>query len=87
MKVEIRSSFVKAAKKLPADQQQKVAEIIIQMEKAKTIRELTDCKKMTGFKTAYRFKLQNYRIGLFYAKGIIELTTVLHRKDIYQYFP
>ncbi len=40
MKVEIRSSFVKAAKKLPAALQQKVAEIIIQMEKAKTIREL-----------------------------------------------
>ncbi len=37
MKVEIRSSFVKAAKKLPAALQQKVAEIIIQMEKAKTM--------------------------------------------------
>ncbi len=87
MKVEIRASFVKSAKKLPGETQGKIAEIIEQLEAAKTIRDIVNCKKLTGYKTAYRIKLESYRIGFFYEKGVIELTTVLHRKEIYRYFP
>jgi mRNA interferase RelE/StbE len=57
------------------------------MKAAKIIREMGNCKKMTSYKTAYRIKIEDYRIGLFYEKGIIDLTTVMHRKDIYRYFP
>lgn len=87
MNVEIRSSFVKTAKKLPSAIQQKVAEVIEQIETAQNIREISNCKKMTGYKTAYRIKIEDYRLGLFYEKGTIELTTIMHRKDIYRYFP
>lgn len=87
MKIEIRSSFVKAVKKLPGDLQGKIAEIIEQIEGAKSVREISNCKKLTGYKNAYRIKLESYRIGFFLEKGVIELTTVLHRKDIYRYFP
>jgi mRNA interferase RelE/StbE len=87
MKVEIRSSFEKAAKKLPPNLQHKVADIILDIEKAKTIRELNNCKKMTGYKTAYRIRLEDYRIGFFYEKGIVDITTVMLRKDIYKDFP
>ena len=87
MKIDIRSSFVKSAKKLPADIQHKIAEVIGQIEHAKTVMEIENCKKLTGYKTAYRIKLGIYRIGFFVEKGVVELTTVLHRKDIYRYFP
>jgi mRNA interferase RelE/StbE len=87
MKVEIRSSFEKAVKKLPPRLQLEMAEIITKIENAETIREINNCKKMTGFKTAYRIKLENYRIGLFYERGNVELTTVMHRKEVYRYFP
>ncbi len=87
MKIEIRSSFTKASKKLPAQYQQKIAEIIEQIEDEKTIREISNCKKLTGYKTTYRIKLKIYRIGFFYEKEVVELTTVLHRKEIYRYFP
>jgi len=87
MRVEIRSSFVKSAKRLPPALKNKVADIIAEMETAKSIRELSNCKKMTGYKTAYRIKLEDYRIGFFYETGSIDLTTVMPRKDIYRYFP
>lgn len=87
MNIEIRSSFVKATKKLPANIKQKISDIIEKIEDAKTITEISNCKKLTGYKTAYRIKLETYRIGFFYEKGIIELTTVLQRKEIYRYFP
>lgn len=87
MKVEIRSSFVKSAKKLPSALKNKVSDIISEMQTATSIRELSNCKKMTGYKTAYGIKLEDYRIGFFYEKDIIDLTTVMPRKDIYRYFP
>ena len=87
MKIEIHSSFVKAARKLPADVQHKIEEIIIAMEVAKSTRDLQNCKKLKGHKSAYRIKLDTYRIGFFYEKGVVELTTILHRRDIYRYFP
>ena len=87
MKIEIRSSFVKAVRKLPADVQHKVADIIIEMEVARSTRDIQNCKKLKGYKSAYRIKLDTYRIGFFFEKGALELPTILHRRDIYRYFP
>jgi mRNA-degrading endonuclease RelE of RelBE toxin-antitoxin system len=42
---------------------------------------------LTGFKTAYRLRLGNYRIGFFFENETAELVRVLNRKDIYKYFP
>ena len=50
MKIEIHSSFVKAARKLPANFQHKVADIIIEMEVARSTRDLQNCKKLKGHK-------------------------------------
>ena len=49
----------------------------MRMEKVKTIREISNCKKNDRHKKLLiEIKLGDYRIGLFYEKGIIELTTV-----------
>ena len=44
-------------------------------------------RKITGFKNAYRIKLADYRIGFFFEKGIIEFARIMHRKEIYKFFP
>jgi mRNA-degrading endonuclease RelE of RelBE toxin-antitoxin system len=49
--------------------------------------ELSSCKKLSGFKTAYRIRLGNFRIGFFYEKNTVELVRVLDRKNMYKYFP
>lgn len=40
MKIEFRSAFTKAAKKLPANIQNEIGDIIKQIENAKNIREI-----------------------------------------------
>ena len=87
MKTEIRKSFVKDADKLPAPFQGRLAIIINSIEKSTAVSELKDCKKMTGHKTAYRIRMGQYRIGFYYENKIAELVRVLHRKEIYRYFP
>ena len=65
MKYEIRSSFVKSVNKLPLNTRPQIAAIIETIELAKSIKEITNCKKLTGHKTAYRIKFGVYRIGFF----------------------
>jgi mRNA interferase RelE/StbE len=57
------------------------------MEKTNLPTQLADCKKLTGYKTAYRIRMGQYRIGFYYEHKTIELVRILHRKEIYRYFP
>ena len=87
MNVEVRQSFVKDTFKLPIKVQHEIAAIIIAIEVAEKLSELKGCKKLTGYKTAYRIRIGNYRIGFFFENNTIELVRVLARKDMYRYFP
>ena len=87
MNFEIRKTFTKDADKLPANIQRQLAVIIINLQQAKQLTQIKDCKKIKGSKTAYRIRLSQYRIGFFFENDTIELVRVLGRKDIYKYFP
>ena len=87
MKIEIRKSFTKDADKLPAPFRRHLAEIIEAMEKTNLPAHLANCKKLTGHKTAYRIRMGQYRIGFYYEHETIELVRILHRKEIYRFFP
>lgn len=87
MNYEIRQSFVKDAVKLPKQIQKEIADLIERIESANKLSELPTCKKLKGFKTAYRIRIGNYRIGFFFEKGTIELVRVLDRKNMYRFFP
>jgi mRNA interferase RelE/StbE len=64
-----------------------VAEKILELEEAVDLSEIRNIKKLKGFKTSYRIRVGDYRIGLFFDKKTIELARVLHRKEIYRFFP
>jgi len=51
------------------------------------LRSISGIRKMKGSKTAYRIRLGEYRIGIHKLNDGIEFTRILHRKDIYKYFP
>jgi mRNA-degrading endonuclease RelE of RelBE toxin-antitoxin system len=87
MNIDIRRTFVKDADKLPSNIQRQLALIITNLQQAKQLKQIKDCKKIKGSKTAYRIRLSQYRIGFFFENETIELVRVLGRKDIYKYFP
>ena len=57
MKIDIRRYFVKDADKMPSAYQHQLAIIIEAMEKASQPSQLNNCKKLTGYKTAYRIRM------------------------------
>jgi mRNA interferase RelE/StbE len=64
-----------------------VQEAIQTLEAAPTLHDVPGLKKMKGFKTAYRLRIRDYRIGLYYENGTVELARFRDRKDIYKVFP
>ncbi len=89
MNVLFDASFEKSLRKLKnKDVQSKIWETILVLEEAVTLRNVPDVKKMEGFKTFYRIKLGQYRLGFeLINPNTVLLILVAHRKDIYRYFP
>lgn len=87
MNIEIRKSFEKDALKLPAPAQIQLGKVIESLSIVEKLSELTSCKKLAGFKNAYRIRMGEYRIGFIFENETAELIRVLGRKEIYRYFP
>lgn len=49
--------------------------------------EIKNLKKLNVAEDAYRIRLGDYRIGLIFDDEVVTFVRVLHRKDIYRYFP
>ncbi|MEO5642458.1 MAG: plasmid stabilization protein [Bacteroidia bacterium] len=65
----------------------KIEEIIIQLEKAKSIAELPNVKKMEGASIPYRIRIEDYRLGFYLIDHTVQLIVFAHRKDICKLFP
>jgi mRNA interferase RelE/StbE len=88
MNLLFEKSFLKDVEKLKNDDiKQEVIEIINLLEEIKSFDSINNLKKLKGHKTAYRIRLGDYRLGLFFENGNLILTRFLHRKDIYKKFP
>lgn len=87
MNVTVRKTFEKDALKLPAFIQLRIAVLLDELEKANSLTEISNCKKLTGFKNAYRIRIGEYRVGFYWDKSSINLVRVLARKEMYRFFP
>ena len=67
---------------------QKLEKIIIDFENAGLFSELSNIKKLTGYKYYYRIRIGDYRLGFEkISANTIRFIIVAHRKDIYKLFP
>ena len=88
MNVEFRKSFEKDLLKiLDADLLQRIQEAIEDVENAEKLNEVSNLKKLKGDGDCYRIRLGDYRIGIKVNDGIVCFVRILHRKEIYRYFP
>ena len=88
MKISITRQFSKdAEKELNKEMRSQLADIIELLIKAESLKDILNVKKMKGFKTAYRIKMGDFRIGFIIEDDIIKLSRVLNRKEVYRFFP
>jgi mRNA interferase RelE/StbE len=89
MNVEFDKSFEKSLDRIRNKAiYPKIESIILEFEKAKTVNEIQNVKKLTGFRNYYRVRLGEYRIGIeTIDKNTIRFILIAHRKEIYRFFP
>jgi mRNA interferase RelE/StbE len=88
MKTLFEKSFGRDLKKIKDRRLLKrVQKIIAQVESAASLTDLQNVKKLEGYKTYYRIKVGEYRIGIEVLDGQVIFVCFLNRKDTYRYFP
>jgi len=89
MEIIFDRSFSKSLNKLTdQDIKAKIEQVIIEAEAADSLIDIANIKKMQGFKSFYRIRVGDYRIGIeLENNAALRFIVVLHRKDIYKKFP
>ena len=72
--------------KQPKDKKM-ILELIRTVQSVRSIDEIPNVKRLTGFRDAYRIRLGSLRIGVFVEKNTLEFARVAYCKDIYKIFP
>ena len=89
MKLKFEKSFKKDLEKIEdKGALKKVKETIEMLEKVDSISEFHgDLKRLKGDKRYWRIRIGEYRIGLEIDRNTVIFVRILHRRDIYRYFP
>ncbi|MBW4444590.1 MAG: type II toxin-antitoxin system RelE/ParE family toxin [Plectolyngbya sp. WJT66-NPBG17] len=88
MNVEFRKSFEKDLSKIRDEELlTRIKAVIEEVEGATDLSEINNVKKLKAEKDKYRIRIGDYRIGLVMNEHIITFVRVLHRKEMYRYFP
>jgi mRNA interferase RelE/StbE len=66
---------------------ERIQQVIEEVEVANMLIEIRNIKALQGYEGFYRIRVGDYRIGLFIEKGVVAFIRVLHRKEVYRYFP
>lgn len=88
MNVEFRKSFEKDLGNIKdVALLQRIKAVIEEVEIAKTLVDMSNLKKLKAESNYYRIRVGDYRIGITVGENVVIFVRVLHRKDVYRYFP
>jgi mRNA-degrading endonuclease RelE of RelBE toxin-antitoxin system len=87
--VRYAESFLKDLKALKSTPYYKRIKALCfdELPAATAMQQIKNLKKIEGHKDFFRLRLGDYRIGLHIKGNNVEVLRVLHRKEIYKYFP
>ena len=88
MQVRFKRSFIKDLEKCPVEIKQRAEKLIfVQVPSIQSLTELTNIRKIKGYSNYFRIRMGQYRIGFELRNETLVFYRILHRKDIYKYFP
>ena len=88
MKAAFRDSFARDLKAVrDRSLLKRLKEVIEAVEKADSLADLPNMKKLKGSKNYFRIRVGDYRLGLALENDSVVFVRFLNRKDIYKHFP
>jgi len=88
MKIVIRPSANRDIKKIPKTIKADIEKVVLLLIEADSLEHIPHLKKLQGNnKIAYRIRIKDYRLGFFWEDNTVIISRILHRKEVYRYFP
>jgi mRNA interferase RelE/StbE len=88
LKIEYRKKFLKELAKIPSQIRSNIEFYVFEViPNLNSINDANKIEKLKGYKSCFKIRFGEYRVGLKSEDEVIILERVLHRKDIYKYFP
>ncbi len=88
MKVLYQASFEKDVQKIRDKKTlQSIKQVIIEIESIKSIHETNVFRKLRGYERYFSIRAGVFRVGVTIEGSTVTFVRVLHRKEIYRYFP
>ena len=76
MNVEYSKDFEKSVKKLSGKMLDSIRRVITEVKTAENIKDITDCKKLVGYRNVYRIRIGDYRAFFTFHIEIINDTVI-----------
>jgi len=88
MKIGINKVFLKELTKLPLKERLRVEKLIFEdVETFETTDQIPNFKKLKGYRNYYKIRFGDYRVGIKFENNTLFFERVLHRKEIYKFYP
>ncbi len=88
MKVEYSKKFLKQLAAVPCEIRSKIESFVFEeLVLTSSIYELGKVEKMKGYDGFFKVRFGNYRLGLMIENEVITVKAVMHRREIYKFFP
>ena len=88
MKIQVHKTFLNELSLIPVKDRIKIETFLFEeVEKLNNPFQISNIRKLKGYINYYRIRFGNYRVGVRIENSIIIFERVLHRKDIYKYYP
>jgi len=88
VKVEYRKRFLKELASIPSPIRAHIESLVFaEIPAIDSITQSGNIEHLKGYKGYYKIRVGDYRIGLKLEGNTIIFERVMHRKEIYRYFP
>ncbi|MEP7170100.1 MAG: type II toxin-antitoxin system RelE/ParE family toxin [Bacteroidota bacterium] len=88
MTVLYQKKFLKDLALIPLQQRKKIEYFVFnELPSFKNFQQVNGAEKMTGYPHYFKIRFGDYRLGFYFKNETITLERILHRKEIYRYFP
>lgn len=88
MNVRVNRTFLKELAKLPAKERIKVEKLLFEeIVNFSTLSQINNFEKLKGYRNYYKIRFGDYRAGLKFENNTLYFERILHRKDIYKFYP
>jgi mRNA interferase RelE/StbE len=88
VEVILKKRFLKDLAAIPTPYRQRIETFVFQqLSSVQSMTDLGNIEKMRGYTNYYKARFGDYRIGFSLEGKILKAERVLHRKEIYKFFP